>query len=258
MTRALDRLRAANPAPPTASAGSEALYAAIIARPRERTGSSRRRRLIGIALIGALALPVGAAALGVFDPADQFRSERPIWSDHPATREARVDERSTQLALTRALPDGRHLEIWTAQLTGGAGACIGVRLAGEPELLRSINRPHCGPYVSGMDPEGTTLRRTGFEDPEFATVPGGEHPLRLMYGLLSPEIARRAAEIRVTRTPGGLDVSPESLRSPARGVYAIVLSGFDPARQDAPSLVALDADGQVIARQRGSTPAVPH
>jgi hypothetical protein len=31
-----------------------------------------------------------------------------------------------------------------------------------------------------------------------------------------------------------------------------VLSRFNPARQAAPTLVALDADGNVIARQRGS------
>ena len=250
MNTPLDVLRAANPAPPSSGTGSDALYAAIVASPRDGAAAPRRRsrRVAGLAVAGAILVPVGAAATGVFDPVGQFRSggEHGVeWGEHPALGTATVDQATSRRALTRTLPDGRRLEIWSAQLMDGAGACVGARLVGESRLLAAGTAP-CGPFRERIDPRGDTLVRSGFEDPAFADIAGPGAGYRVVFGLLSPSVARRATEVRVAGVPREIRVARGSLRSPARGAYAVVLTGFDPMNESWPALEARDARGRII------------
>lgn len=258
MSNALDLLRHVNPAPPSSATGSDALYAAIVSSPRERADIAaprpRSRRVAGLAIAGAVLVPVGAAATGVFDPIAEFRSggEHGVeWGEHPALGSATVDERTSRKALTRTLPDGRRVEIWSALLTDGAGACVGARLAGESRLLHAGTAP-CGPFRERIDPQGQTLLLSGFEDPAFADIQAAGARFRVVFGLLSPATARRATEVRVAGVPREIRVAPGSLRSPARGVYAVVLTDFDPMNESWPALEARDARGRVIASLPGA------
>jgi hypothetical protein len=251
----LDRIRAADPATGETTPPDPALMAAILATPGDRrlVSAPRRSRVSrrGALVLAALAVGVGTAwAAGGSSPLELFQSNPQDDGAPGSLWHQKVIASTVHRVTVIAIPSVGTVQFWYAE-SAQHGWCGALRLPGGGWIARDGGPLDGGGAVPGCQP--TRQQVNGAGEPVFVLngfdyVEGdvdaraeGHGFWRITYGI----VEGRHQPVRVVDR-----VSGRSAPVLEGHLFALAVLDPDPSKLNAMQLVALDADGRVVAEEQ--------